>query len=755
MKHKFRKYISKRGSALFMVLSVMTALIMTSMAMYFSVVSSRKTQYAIFNQQQSFQSALSLNESLLGAIYMQKDDSTGSGFKALSTAMLKLGVNETLTTSGNGFISFDETNGTKIDENQVGAYTADITNLGSVEGGKLFDVAVTAMINGTESIVHQYVVIKEEGGGGGKGGRSDVPLFVASGLIPTSSALNAGYMFSDVFYDSEYAHFMPYGADSDSNGNAELKVMGNVYAAGSLTVNFKVSDADAHDHTNGSAAEKPHTWTIRKDLIMSNSVCAVPFKPESEISGVYEDKTNKIIVGGNCIFKSNALGFKNCEIYVHGDLIIESGAKIGENVTIYVDGTFTGTADGINVEVLSGAWSDDLADTLKGATESIDYFDWNTVYGRKAMGEEKEYDNSGNPIIYPIKGIENEVTAHFKRTPDTPPAQFVYSADNQGCTIVDVDGFGGSTGGSFTYNKADDGGEYKLVIDTGDNPENVFYIRLKGNLDGGKTFSWCPNYGDYGTWVVVKGKGSVVFEVPDGVAYENRSYKTNVIHEDWLDAFGSQPDRDQAKNLISQGWIHYNCDEGCCVNEVEESTKTCGGKNGCGAKLYHVTCSDHSLDIYKCPNCDSHYVKNHIKTESDGKMYSYATCEYRVNERGGKNPNTNIFLVMTGQNSEIRFTPPTEKCTVNGINESYSSFWGYIYAPYAPLTYSAKLQSGDKTQFVGGIAVGNFNFYGRNTFIPAYPDRSPNQVMSAACMEHELPKTDSMSWKTPVNYPAA
>lgn len=716
MKHKFRKYISRRGSALFMVLSVMTALIVTCLAMYFSVVSSRKTQYAIFNQQQTYQSALSLNESMLAGIIARTDDAEKSGFTALAEAIDKMSVGETITTKGNDYKSFDPAAGTKEDGNQVGAYMAEITFLNDDTEGRLFDIATTTMLNGTETTVHQYVVIPA-GSSPSDPPNRPLPLFVASGLIPTSPSLNGGYMYSDVFYDSEYTQFMPYGQQGDSNGGRnELKTMGNVYAAGSLIVNFNVSEADGKNHIHINA--KPHDWVIRKDLIMTNEINAVNFS-----DGV----DNCVYVGGDCIFKSDSKGFNNCEIYVLGNLKIEPGAKIGSNVTIHVYGTVDGSVSGTNVSVDNSVGDyNTLANYIEYYTQDLKFYNWDSRYES-------------------IPGIDTEVTAHFVQTPGTPAAQFVWSESNQGCTIKGVSGFGGTTGGNVDYNNATDVG-YKLVIDTGNDPNNVYTIRLKGYLDGGKTFSWCPNYGDYATWVIVKGKGSVVFEVPDGITYENRSYKTNVMHLNWATSrFGSQGDRDQIKNLINDGWIHYDCGDDCCENELKAITgQTC---DKCGAQMYMLECTDHNLKKAVClaENCDG---KSFIHKEVGGKLYSYGTCQYRVNDKGSRTPNMNIFLVMCGQNSKIQFTPPESVMTANGINESFSSFWGYIYAPYAPLIYSAKLQSGDKIQFVGGIAVGSFNLFGRNSYMPAYPDRLPEEIMSAKCREYPLPTVDGKPWKT-------
>ena len=88
MRHTLRKYLSNRGSALFMVLSTMTALLISCTAMYFSVVSSRSTQYAVFYQQQSYQSATSLADAVMASIVsgsggFEDDDQESGGFSLI------------------------------------------------------------------------------------------------------------------------------------------------------------------------------------------------------------------------------------------------------------------------------------------------------------------------------------------------------------------------------------------------------------------------------------------------------------------------------------------------------------------------------------------------------------------------------------------------------------------------------------------------------------------------------------------------
>ena len=100
MVHSLRKYLSNRGSALFMVISTMTALMITCMAMYFAVVSMRSAGFAVFNQQQSYQSSISVANMVT--------DNLGTILANADKSIADITVGETfLTTDGNGFKSLN------------------------------------------------------------------------------------------------------------------------------------------------------------------------------------------------------------------------------------------------------------------------------------------------------------------------------------------------------------------------------------------------------------------------------------------------------------------------------------------------------------------------------------------------------------------------------------------------------------------------------------------------------------------------
>ena len=731
MRHKFRKYISKRGSALFMVLSVMTALIVTSMAMYFSVVSSKKTQYAIFNQQQSYQSALSLNESLLGGIIARTDDANKSGFTALSQAIDQMQVGQTITTSNNDFTSF--AGDSRDDEDQVGAYIADITFLCDDAEGRLFDFAVTSMINGTESTVHQYVIIpklavQQPAGGGG------VPdkLFTSSGFTPTNSSIGMGAMYCDVFYDTEYAFMMPYGdlAKGDQDNEAKLQYMGNVYAAGSMEMDYGVEKTY---EKNEWAGVKPIQWVIRNNFKLSNEKHCTPFPGDDVLGGVtYEDKTNRVIVGGDFIVESDSLGMTNVDIYVLGNVIIKGNAasKFGTSVRLFVVGNVTDengnphsgfmhTYKGVSSWNTASSNPHKVIDTneciriIRETTTSITYYDWNTAY---YTGENA------------IPGINTEIDINLVWD---LPTVITWSPDNQGCTIRNI------TAGGSGWSSSDYDNGFKIIIDTGDDPDNLYTIKLTGYLDGGKTFSWFPRKEDEtNVWVLLRGKGSVRFEVPNGVNYENWSGRTFVMHEDWLSyGFNSQNNRSDERAL--KQYIHWDCGDNCavCKNEATLTTEEC---EICGLPKYKIECPTHHFSKVICRDCEGDYYKT---IEENGKVYSIATCSNRVDysATGGKNPTTNIYLTMCGANSSIKFTEPDK--------EAFSVFWGYIYAPYASIHFDGKQSSGKRINFLGGIACADFNLAGMHQYIGLYPDKLPGELMTDECRAHPLVGIDDKSWK--------
>ena len=204
MVQSLRKYLSNRGSALFMVLSTMTALMITCMAMYFAVVSSRTAQVAVFNQQQSYQSARSISDILISGL---QTGVLGSGSNDLRDKMVNgMEEGDVITTNGNGFLSLNPTETLDDDEN-IGAYDVTITRLKDeiVDGetNKTFDIAITTSVNGVREVVHNVIHVLPP--------NPDLPetapsqVFAATGYADQDTYIDGGKFLTDMFIDTENA----------------------------------------------------------------------------------------------------------------------------------------------------------------------------------------------------------------------------------------------------------------------------------------------------------------------------------------------------------------------------------------------------------------------------------------------------------------------------------------------------------------------------------------------------------------------
>lgn len=199
MTHTLRKYMSNRGSALFMVLSTMTALLMAVMAMYFSVVSSRSVQYAVFNQNQSYQSAVSIQDALVN--WMSANSSS-----ELAGKMMALPEGGTLTTNGNDFFALNPS-GANDEENQLGAYDVNITKVKPETIGGVtcttFDVATTVSVGGVRETIHIYWHIPPTKT---QDSKVNSDIFASTGYVPNNADVASGMFETRSVFDNEFVN---------------------------------------------------------------------------------------------------------------------------------------------------------------------------------------------------------------------------------------------------------------------------------------------------------------------------------------------------------------------------------------------------------------------------------------------------------------------------------------------------------------------------------------------------------------------
>ncbi len=682
MKHALRKYLNNRGSALFMVLSLMTALMVLVMAMYFSVVSSREVQYKVFYTEQSYRSAISLSDALISGLNDNKWTSTGS--KTMTAAIDALAVGESMSTKGNNFAAFLGTGA--ADADQLGAYTVNITRLEDEDSAKLYDMAVTVSVGGVVDTIHTFLRVSNaeydtEG---------PDQTFTSTGYSPNDVYIETGLYQTDMFFDNEYTIIGGYGGGA-------LKFKRNLSCGGSLRL---------ANHNTGDA-EEPVTWAVRNHFYMDTN---------STFSLGTDSERGLLMVGGN-MYISNAAGLPtDCDIYILGDLHIMPNQSFSSssNVRLFVNGT-------IYLEQLAD-WCNLPTDSSGNAA----YYCSNVINNSGSTGRSfviqkwDEGDEAKNimSVSEMAKKLDNATKSQtfykweINSTDDTKP-DFISELDTRSDTsgnrktIVfnndwqDVDGIPARTqtvvldwdntkeipnyfgvGKPLKYtahviedvkfvNNGNQDTQFTIVIDTGDDPANQHIIKVLPNCDfdddgTNETFCWHPKV----EWasdidessgcqltILIRGKGSVVVDIPKNCTYQEAQEQW-IMHESWYYLLGGKVGTNASGSTKFDGaslrnneavtatvvnFIHRDCGEDCSLcNYVVETDPTkitdCPMKfdNGedCDGKVQSIYCAEHD---YKYTYCDVCGYEPEYKELPDGTKKYYGLCVNRVDRTAVRN----------------------------------------------------------------------------------------------------------------------
>lgn len=781
MAHSLRKYLSNRGSALFMVLSTMTALMIACMAMYFSVVSSRTTQFATFFREQSYQSALSLNDMVLAGLM---DGTLASGDTDLLSELSDLKEGQTITTGANGFKSFDSTlSGSDIE--QMGAYTMDITRLPNemVNGrdNMTFDVATTTLNNGVADTVHTYIHVELA--------NEEIPngdnIFAATGYVPNDTYLDAGYYMTDVFFDTEFTYLSLFSSNCRFAG--DLRTGGSMQIKGAFMQLTDGTNIGATDAIYGRY--NPVTWAIRGDLDIDWTGC-MPFKSGS-----------KVYIGGNVDLNGGGFevdGSGTIDVYILGDLKVpDSGIKT-DKVNLYVQGNIIGNQIGTPASLKTckdttfthTTW--DLSDVmaikreLNRETYSKTYRKWIINDGDPAKGlSDKSNDYVEDLDVSRGKAKEITIELNDSNSPcDGVPAltsvyTIAYPGSNSDDGTANFVGKGGiikGVKGTSTGNLV----PLTVVIDTGNDEKNVMTLRVSGYLaDDGKTpdpsgrvFKWFTTCSTT-CQVIVKGKGILVIDIPEGVIYQDCD-RQKFMHYSWFKLLGGIEGKKTVHvNTAAEGstatwedkevdyydgtaistnssptavsFIHTNCGSGnphchCSYSAVDAKDKD-GHDIKCSKHAdqckQRVICSVHgntSVADY-CPKCDD-FTKKKVEKLTAGS-FAEGVCDNRLDEEvvdaycashgislpDGIYPKCDIFLVSSDESSEIRLSND-----LAGGAIMHNGFYGFIYAPY--MSFKAEGSSGSGgLRLCGGLVVSDYAINDHLSMANLYPTKMPNDLM--------------------------
>lgn len=778
MVHSIRKYLCNRGSALFMVLTTMTALMITCMAMYFAVVSSRSAGFAVFNQQQSFQSAVSVADMVIGDFNAIMSN---SGASIEGTDVGKV----ILSTNGNGFKSLTSNPSAADDADYIGAYDVTMTRLPdeTIDNKKYLtvDIAVTSSVSGVKEVYHQIVNIIEEDETPPSKGK----IFASTGYVPNDSFISRGHFYSDVYISNEDVVVGAFSGD-------QIFFYSNIFCENSL------SFLDGTHLKN--SAPGPIIHAVRGDYnllagdsvdIKGNSYILVgkDMHLTTPIKTQYGSDQLEVYIGGDLYLESGADNLKdaNAKFFVAGNVYVNAtSANCMPNV-IYCNKIVNNTSNTSYNNSGSAIWEQneskntsssewwqldqkekhggmsmsfaEAMEMLDAKTPDIKYMLWK-VDESKVGGQIGTLNADGTVTmkngeeIKPLEFNLAEATTDNK----FEPIKLTYSDSNKGCVVKDII----MKGGNVSI-----GNLPTIIIDTGDKTSNTYTLRLQNNRvtkDGKGYFTWSPKleYYDWSTGkavltyaetnhpiqILVKGNGSVVIEVPEGVVYQDTS-NNRIAHYNWYmltsgsgitkvngkDVYSSQEDAFRDGTTFSP-YVHVTCGDSCsCRYTSKKTTETCPT---CGnAKLYTVTCSDHG-EYSICPQCDADCFGTDGKPKTSGMglckdRVNVKRCEsdledvdsatHPVNRDSSGNiiiPNSNIYLVSCSESAEFRFGK-----TIDDTGDiSHSCFAGFIYAPYMSYIANANA-SGNYLMHMGGMVVSDYKFLSDNSFLACWPSVYP------------------------------
>lgn len=677
MRHVFRKYISNRGSALFMVISTMTALLISVMAMYFAMVSSRQTQYAVFNKMQASQSSQSIANIVYNSITDPANHAAGGG--VMLQQMKDLAVGESITTGANDFKSLDPNVATGLDESQLGAYSVTITRLPDyANGDKHFDILVMSSVDGNRDAVHLTLRYNEDEtydpGEGEDGGGGDAELFAATGYVPNDAYISGGFYLTNVFYDTQFTYMNTFGGSGKNRIGQDLSTGGDLMlGSDAMTVIHDGGDSDAISQ-NDKNKIGPVTWAIRGNFYPN-------LGNDFAIRG-----GSKILVGGDLTFDSgnNFFYIKNdgysgtatledhvC-VYINGDLNY-SGADLKPNTWVFVNGNVTGLGPNGHKEnsrlfvtgnaeqraaktstlssnctveewPLEGDFEYGLTynkamELLGSKTQTIAYYKWDLSKNTEGVEHIDIRLNATNSSWTDDKGTTYEPyegTYIISYDKNTDSAKYIKSEGGNENGVI---------GKSFVIDSirthGDNNNAGTILIDTGNDPNNIMTIKLS-DVAGNNTFSWfvdeeevwwpehkktlgtplgAPNNGM--RLVLLRGRGTVLLDLPSGITYQDAGFQY-VGHIGWWMIQGGQVKEETLNGKKHLTFTGRNARSKVSKLIVPYIHKTCDEGDGCTFSLSDSTGT--------CKECGSTLTTVTCSVHGDVNKYC-ATCHPEKNSR--------------------------------------------------------------------------------------------------------------------------
>ena len=300
MKRALLRLKCGRGSVLFFIVAIMSVMIVLASAVYYSAVSARKQVEIRYGDEQSYQSAVSLNDLVTEYLNTKTED-------AFVDAILALAPGSSLTTQGTGTDSF-----AKLAEG-LGDYKVTVTKISGDSSDEKHTVKIETEVivdgeSSTVTSVGEFTLVSKP--------YSFDRFFTSTGYAPNDVFMSGMTITSTMYLDNEYSQIG--GTGAPGTGNSKINIEAEIISAGTLAINNAPINADG---------DKTFDITVGNNLIMTFNGG----------QGAMNLNGGRIRVGGNLI-QGTSFNYKNdTDVYVVGDFI--SGRRSDDsNCEIYVNG---------------------------------------------------------------------------------------------------------------------------------------------------------------------------------------------------------------------------------------------------------------------------------------------------------------------------------------------------------------------------------------------------------------------------------
>ena len=300
MKRALLRLKCGRGSVLFFIVAIMSVMIVLASAVYYSAVSARKQVEIRYGDEQSYQSAVSLNDLVTEYLNTKTED-------AFVDAILALAPGSSLTTQGTGTDSF-----AKLAEG-LGDYKVTVTKISGDSSDEKHTVKIETEVivdgeSSTVTSVGEFTLVSKP--------YSFDRFFTSTGYAPNDVFMSGMTITSTMYLDNEYSQIG--GTGAPGTGNSKINIEAEIISVGTLAINNAPINADG---------DKTFDITVGNNLIMTFNGG----------QGAMNLNGGRIRVGGNLI-QGTSFNYKNdTDVYVVGDFI--SGRPSDDsNCEIYVNG---------------------------------------------------------------------------------------------------------------------------------------------------------------------------------------------------------------------------------------------------------------------------------------------------------------------------------------------------------------------------------------------------------------------------------